>query len=112
MSPFTAVTTSTPLFIRSSIKQAVRNPGSSYTESLSIVVSLAVLQMKMTAAEAISAITINAACAVERADIIGQLTPGFQADVVIWDMQNYRELPYHYGVNLVTNVIKKGKVVV
>ena len=88
------------------------NPGSSYTESLGIVVSLAVLQMKMTAAEAISAITVNAACAVERADIIGQLTPGFQADIVIWDMQNYRELPYHYGVNLVTNVIKKGKVVV
>ncbi|MCD6250589.1 MAG: imidazolonepropionase [candidate division Zixibacteria bacterium] len=88
------------------------NPGSSYTESLGIVVSLAVLQMKMTAAEAISAITVNAACAVERADTIGQLTPGFQADIVIWDMQNYRELPYHYGVNLVTNVIKKGKVVV
>jgi len=88
------------------------NPGSSYTESLGIVVSLAVLQMKMTAAEAISAITVNAACAVERADTIGRLIPGLQADVVVWDMQNYRELPYHYGVNLVTKVIKKGKVVV
>ncbi len=87
------------------------NPGSSYTESLGIVISLAVLHLKMTVAEAISAVTVNAACAVERADTIGRLSPGLQADAVVWDMQDYRELPYHYGVNLVTGVIKKGKVV-
>lgn len=87
------------------------NPGSSYTESLAIIVSLAVRQMKMTAAEAISAITINAAAALDRAGRIGRLVPGLQADIVVWDMADYREMPYHYGVNLVSKVIKRGKVV-
>jgi imidazolonepropionase len=88
------------------------NPGSSCTESLAMIVTLAALQLKMTAAESISAITVNAAAAVDRSDRIGQLAPGKQADIAIWDMADYRELPYHYGVNLVTNVIKRGKVVV
>lgn len=88
------------------------NPGSSCTESLSIVISLAALQMKLTAAEAISAVTINAAHAIDRSDRIGQLEVDKQADIVLWDMTDYRELPYHYGVNLVHKVIKKGKVVV
>ncbi len=88
------------------------NPGSSYTESLPIVISLAALQMKMTAAEAISAVTVNAAYALDRHDRIGRLTEGFQADIAVWDMTDYRELPYHYGVNLASKVVKKGKVVV
>lgn len=88
------------------------NPGSSCTESLPLMITLAALQMNLTAAEAISATTVNAAYAIDRADQIGQLTPGKQADLVIWDMADYRELPYHYGVNLVRKVIKKGKVVV
>ncbi|MEA3297269.1 MAG: imidazolonepropionase [candidate division Zixibacteria bacterium] len=88
------------------------NPGSSYTESLSIIVSLAALQMKMTAAEALTAVTVNAAFAINRQDRIGQITEGFLADLVIWDMSDYRELPYHYGVNLATKVIKRGKLFV
>ena len=88
------------------------NPGSSFTESLGIIVSLAVLQMKMTAAEAICGITVNAAAAVDRVGKIGRLLTGLQADLVIWDMEDYRELPYHYGVNLASKVIKRGKVVV
>jgi imidazolonepropionase len=88
------------------------NPGSSYTESLGIIVSLAALQMKLSAAEAMAAITVNAAYAISRSDRIGQLVAGRQADMVIWDMADYRELPYHYGVNLVTQVIKKGKPVI
>jgi len=88
------------------------NPGSSFTESLGIIVSLAVLQMKMTAAEAICGITVNAAVAVDRVGKIGRLLAGLQADMVIWDMEDYRELPYHYGVNLASKVIKQGKVVV
>lgn len=88
------------------------NPGSSYTESMPIIISLAALQMKMTAAEALSATTVNAACAIDRGGKIGQLIEGLPADLVIWDMDDYRELPYHYGVNLVLAVIKKGKVVV
>ncbi len=86
------------------------NPGSSFTESLGIIVTLAVLQMKMTAAEAISAVTVNAAAAIDRAGQIGQLEAGKQADLVLWNMADYRELPYHYGVNLVSKVIKRGKV--
>lgn len=88
------------------------NPGSSYTESLPIIISLAAMEMKLTAAEAISAVTVNAACAIGRAGKIGQLQVGLPADLVIWDMSDYRELPYHYGVNLVKTVVKKGKVVV
>lgn len=87
------------------------NPGSSYTESLPFMVSLAALKYRMTAAEAISAITVNAACAIDRGGNIGQLLPGLPADIVIWNMGDYRELPYHYGVNLVEKVIKNGKIV-
>jgi imidazolonepropionase len=87
------------------------NPGSSFTESLSIIMSLAALQMKMTAAEALSAVTVNAAVAVDRADKIGQLAVGKRADIVVWDMADYRELPYHYGVNLASRVFKRGKLV-
>lgn len=87
------------------------NPGSSNTESLSLVISLAALQMKMTAAEAISAVTVNAACAINRQDRIGRLEIGCMADLVIWDMQDYRELPYRCGVNLAQLVIKRGKIV-
>jgi imidazolonepropionase len=85
------------------------NPGSSYTESMPLVVSLAALQMRMTAAEAISAVTVNAACAISRQDYLGRLQAGCLADLVVWDMQDYRELPYHFGVNLAELVVKRGK---
>ncbi|MBI5266233.1 MAG: imidazolonepropionase [candidate division Zixibacteria bacterium] len=88
------------------------NPGSSCTESLAMIVTLAALHLKMTAAESISAVTVNAAIASDRADRRGPLAPGTQADLVVWAMADYRELPYHYGVNLATRVIKRGKVVV
>ncbi len=88
------------------------NPGSSYSESMPIIISLAALQMKLTAAEAISAVTVNAAAAVDRIGKIGQLIEGMQADITIWNMSDYRELPYHYGVNLVSQVIKKGKLAI
>ncbi|MEW6411401.1 MAG: imidazolonepropionase [Candidatus Zixiibacteriota bacterium] len=88
------------------------NPGSSYSESMPIIISLAALQMKLTAAEALSAVTVNAAYAIDRHEKIGQLKEGLQADIVLWNMADYRELPYHYGVNLAAKVIKKGKLVV
>jgi imidazolonepropionase len=88
------------------------NPGSSCTESLPFVISLAALEMKLTAAEALSAVTINAAVSLDRQDSIGRIEPGFLADLVVWDMNDYRELPYHYAVNLVRKVIKRGKLVV
>lgn len=88
------------------------NPGSSYTESLPFIISLAALQLKMTTAEALSAVTVNAAYSLDRSEIVGRLEKGMQADMVLWDMNDYRELPYHYAVNLVSRVVKKGKVVV
>ena len=87
------------------------NPGSSFSESLPFMISLAALELKMTAAEALSAVTVNAACAINRGGIIGQLVAGMSADIVIWEMADYRELPYHYAVNLVAQVIKGGQIV-
>lgn len=88
------------------------NPGSSMTESLAMIITLAALKLKMTAAEALSAVTVNAACAIGQGERLGRLESGLPADIAIWDMRDYRELPYHYGVNLVETVIKNGKVVV
>ena len=87
------------------------NPGSNNSESLAMIIALAAVQLRMTAAEALTATTINAAYAIDRSDTLGILAPGRQADLVIWDMADYRELPYHYGVNLAVMVIKKGEVV-
>ncbi|MCK5125924.1 MAG: imidazolonepropionase [candidate division Zixibacteria bacterium] len=88
------------------------NPGSSMTESLPMIITLAALKLKMTAAEALSATTVNAACAIGMGDNLGRIEIGLPADIVVWDMRDYRELPYHYGVNLVEKVIKNGKIVV
>lgn len=88
------------------------NPGSSMTESMQIIQTLACLYLDLTPAEALSASTLNAACAIDRGDRVGTLEPGKQADLVIWDCADYRAIPYHYGVNLARTVIKKGKVVV
>lgn len=87
------------------------NPGSSCTESLPAIMTLAAVNMKLTAAETMSAVTVNAAVAIDRAGSLGQLVVGKQADFVLWDAADYRELPYHYGVNLAVTVIKNGKVV-
>ncbi|MFH1699003.1 MAG: imidazolonepropionase [Candidatus Zixiibacteriota bacterium] len=88
------------------------NPGSSMTESLPMIISLAAVRLKMTAAESLCAVTVNAACAIGQGDRIGRLEKNLPADIVVWDMEDYRELPYHYGVNLVDTVIKNGKVVI
>lgn len=88
------------------------NPGSCFTESIPMVIALACNALRMTPEEAITAATINAAWSINRADRIGSLEPGKQADIVLFDMPNYLHLPYHFGVNLVRTVIKAGKVVV
>jgi imidazolonepropionase len=87
------------------------NPGSSMTESMQIIQTLACLYMGLTPAEALTASTLNAACAIDRAEKVGTLEPGKQADMVIWDCSDYRAIAYHYGVNLARTVVKKGKVV-
>jgi imidazolonepropionase len=87
------------------------NPGSSMTESMPIILSLACLMLKMTPAEAVTGATINSACTVDKASEVGSIEAGKKADLVIWNVQNYKEIPYHYGVNLVDQVIKKGIVI-
>ena len=87
------------------------NPGSSMTESMPIILSLACLMMRMTPAEAIVTSTINSAYAVDKGNEMGSIEKGKKADLVIWNVQNYKEIPYHFGVNLVDQVIKDGKVV-
>jgi imidazolonepropionase len=88
------------------------NPGSCPTESMQIILTLACIKMKMSPAQAINAATINAAHAINRADIIGSLEVGKRADIIILDVSNHKCIPYHFGVNLVYNVVKKGKIVV
>lgn len=87
------------------------NPGSSFTESMPVILSLACLRMKLTPAEAITSATINSAYAIDRGSSIGSLEKGKMADIVIWNVENYKEIPYHYGVNLVDKVIKNGEVI-
>ncbi|MGJ3222256.1 imidazolonepropionase [Geobacillus thermoleovorans] len=88
------------------------NPGSSPTVSLPLVMSLACLHMGMTPAEAMAAATINAAHAIGRGHLVGSLEPGKKADLVIFNVPNYVQIMYHYGVNHAETVIKGGKVVV
>ena len=88
------------------------NPGSGFTFSVPLMIGLAGIYMKMTAEEAITALTLNGAAALDRADRIGSLEPGKQADLVILQYPSYKFLPYHTGINIVETVIKKGKVVV
>ena len=80
------------------------------TESMQLVMTLACLNMRMTPAEAISAATINAAHAINRAHLVGSLEPNKQADIVIMDVPNHAHIPYHFGVNLVDKVIKSGRI--
>lgn len=87
------------------------NPGSSPTESMPLVLTIACLYLRLTPEEALTAATINAAHAIGRADKVGSLEVGKQGDVLILDIPNLNYLPYHFGSNPVEMVIKGGKVV-
>lgn len=87
------------------------NPGSSPTESMPFVLTLACLYLRLTPEEALTAATINAAHAISRADQAGSLEVGKQGDVLILDIPNLNYLPYHFGSNPVGTVIKRGRVV-
>lgn len=75
------------------------NPGSSPTISLPFIRNLAFMNMAMTMEEVLCATTINAAHAINRADKVGTLEKGKQADVLILDVPNYKQLQYFYGMN-------------
>lgn len=87
------------------------NPGSCFTESIPLIFALATLYMGITPEEAVSALTINAAAALDRADNIGSLDVGKQGDMVVLEYPSYKFIPYHIGVSTVEKVVKKGTLV-
>jgi len=85
------------------------NPGTSPTVSMPMILSLACTQLRMSPAEAIAAATINAAYSLLRDHKIGSLEAGKQADIAIFDVNDYREIPYYFGVNKCWMTLKKGR---
>ena len=83
-----------------------------WTESMQMIIALACYHMKLSPAEALTAATINAACAIERQNVIGSIEVGKKADIIVFDVPNHNFLPYQFGVNLVSKVIKNGNIVV
>jgi len=87
------------------------NPGSCFSESISLIVALATLYMNIDIEEAITALTINGAAALGRADTIGSLDIGKYGDVIILKYPSYQFIPYHVGISTVEKVIKRGELV-
>lgn len=86
------------------------NPGSSHTESMGMIITLAVLKLGLSIEEALTGATLNAACSLGLGEKLGSIEPGKQADLVVLEAPNVLHLAYHYGVNLVAAVVKKGRV--
>jgi len=87
------------------------NPGSCFSESIPLIFALATLYMNLSPEEAITALTINGAAAVNRVQNIGSIDKGKLGDLIILEFPSYRFIPYHVGVNTVETVIKNGKIV-
>lgn len=87
------------------------NPGSSFTNSIPLLFALACIYMQLSPEEALTALTINGAAAVGKADKIGSIDIGKQGDLVILEYPSYKFLPYHIGMNIVEKVIKKGQLI-
>lgn len=88
------------------------NPGTSWCESMPMMMALATRYMGLSPAEALNAATINAAYAINVHRRVGSLEEGKQGDLVILEVSDYRHLAYQFGVNLVHTVVKRGQVVV
>lgn len=87
------------------------NPGSSHTESMPMIVVLAVLQLGLSIEESLTAATLNSACSLGLGAEVGSIEPGKRADLVLLDAPNLLHLVYHYGINPVAAVVKEGRVV-
>ena len=86
------------------------NPGTSWCESMQLMLALACRYMKLLPAEALVAATLNSSYAIGLGHLVGSLEVGKQADLLVLDADDYRMLPYRYGTNMVRQVIKRGKV--
>lgn len=86
------------------------NPGTAWGESMQFILALACRKLGLTPAQAIAAATINAAAALNLADRIGSLEPNKQADLLILNVSDYRQLGYRFGTNLVSYVVKQGRI--
>ncbi len=87
------------------------NPGSCHIFSLPLIWGLACLHLRMTPEEVLTALTVNSAYAIGAGDKVGQIAPGYQADITIYDVQTIEEVPYNLGWNPVNTTIKKGSIV-
>jgi imidazolonepropionase len=86
------------------------NPGTSPTVNMQMILAIACSSLRMTPAETFAAATLGGACALGWAERLGSLQAGKQADLVLFDVNDYRLVPYHYGMNMVRAVIKKGRI--
>ena len=87
------------------------NPGSAPCPSVPLVLAIATRYQRLLPAEAVNAATINAAFGVGLGDLVGSLAPGKQADLLILDCTDYRQVAYQFGGNLVENVVKNGRII-
>ena len=85
------------------------NPGTSPTANLPLVLTLGVSQLRLSVAEAVVAATVNGAAALALADRVGQVTPGYSADLALFDVHDVREVPYWYGDNRCVATYVAGK---
>jgi imidazolonepropionase len=85
------------------------NPGSAFCESLPLVTSLACTQLGLSPGEALGAVTVNAAHVLGRADRIGRLSPGYDADITLLAAPDWRHLAYHVGGEIVSAVVRAGR---
>ena len=88
------------------------NPGSCPCLNLQFVINLGCLKYKLTPEEVLTAVTLNAAAAIDMAGLVGSVEPGKQGDLVIWDAPDLDYICYRMGSNLTKTVVKKGRVVV
>jgi imidazolonepropionase len=86
------------------------NPGSAYCESLPLVCALACTQLGLAPEEVLAACTVNAAHVLGRAERLGRIAPGYQADLILVDARDWRHLAYHLGGDVVHTVVERGSV--
>ena len=85
------------------------NPGSSATQSMPFIMSLACIYLGMTVEESFVAATYTAAKSLGREETVGALAPGMTADVIVWDLERLEEIPYHVAANRVSRLFKSGE---